>query len=101
MKRAITLTLCVITVAVGLWVVTASHTLNSACALDARAVANACITGWPFYLLGGALALTGVVSSMIVLGRALRDVRRVTTRPDESTISTLPRQGEKSLREVA
>jgi len=91
----------VVTVAVGLWVITASHTLVSACTLSARSVGNACISGWPFYALGIALTLAGVVSAIIALVKATRERRLASMQQDPSTISTLHRQGEEPLREVA
>jgi hypothetical protein len=100
-KRAVTLTLCVVTAMVGLWVITASHTLGSACTLSARSVGNACISGWPFYALGIALTLAGVVSALIAVTKDIRESRQASKRQDPSTISTLHQQGEEPLREVA
>ena len=62
MKRAVTFALCLVTVAVGLWVINASQTMDSACTLSARLGNNSCVVGWPFTLVGVALIATGVIS---------------------------------------
>jgi len=102
MKRAVTLILCFVTVAVGLWVMSASQTLDSACTLSARTGGgNSCVSGLPFLLLGIALTAAGVTSTIIELSTSIRGSRRKLTRREQSTISTLHQHGDESLRDVA
>jgi hypothetical protein len=96
MKRAITLTLSLGIIGVGLWVLTASQTLRTACTLNGGA---SCINGLPFDLLGIALATTGAVSLLIQVLTWLRVVRR---KPVESPqITTLHEYEVELLRDVA
>jgi hypothetical protein len=102
MKRAAPLILCLVTVAVDLWVINASQTLDSVCTLNAHTGGgNACVYGLPFSLLGIALTATGVVSMIIALSSSMRSARRKLTRGQRSAISTLPQPELESLREVA
>src|SRR5664279_4416831 len=101
MKRAVTLILCLVTVAVGLWVMSASQTLDSACTLSAQTVgSNSCVSGLPYQLLGIALTATGVLCTIIALKTSIRGTRRRLTRREESTISTLRQDGQETLRDV-
>jgi hypothetical protein len=100
MKRAVTLTLSVGIIAVGLWVMTASQTLHTACTLDARTgVTTSCISGLPFDLLGIALATTGAVSLLIQVLTWLRVVRRTPVASPQ--ITTLHEYEVELLRDVA
>jgi hypothetical protein len=102
MKRAATLILCLVTVAVGLWVMNASRTLDSACTLNVQTGGgSACDYGLPFNLLGIALTATGVASTIIALSSSIRTTRRKLTQGQQSAISTLPQSDVESLREVA
>lgn len=101
MKRSITLILCLVTIAVGLWVMSGTHTLNSACTLSAQSGGGkACISGLPFYLLGIALIATGAVCMVVALLTLMRSTRK-STRQVTSTISTLHPYEVDSLRDVA
>jgi hypothetical protein len=98
MKRAITLTLSLGIIGVGLWVLTASQTLRTACTLNGGA---SCISGLPFDLLGIALATTGAVSLLVQVLLWLRAVRR-RSRPQASPqITTLHQYEVELLRDVA
>ena len=102
MKRAVTLILCLATVAVGIWVMSASQTLDSACALSARTVGNnSCVSGWPFQLLGIALAATGALCLVIASMRSIRDTRQKLSGREQTSIAILHQKGEESLRDVA
>jgi hypothetical protein len=102
MKRALTLILCFVTVAIGLWVLSASQTLDSACTLSAQTgLGTSCVSGVPFQVLGIALATMGVVSMVIVLLTLIRSARRRLTGQGRSTISTLHPHEVESLRDVA
>jgi hypothetical protein len=98
MKRAITLTLSLGVIGVGLWVLTASQTLRTACTLNAGA---SCISGLPFDVLGIALATTGAASLLVQVLLWLRAERR-RSRPLESPqITTLHEYEVEMLRDVA
>jgi hypothetical protein len=102
MKRSVTLILCFAIVAVGLWVMSSSRTLDSACTLSAQTGGGkACVSGMPFFLLGIALSATGVVSMIVSLWTLMRGARRKSTRRERSTISALPPHEVESLRDVA
>jgi hypothetical protein len=102
MKRSVTLILCLVVFAVGLWVMSSSQTLDSACTLSARTGGGqACVSGMPFYLLGIALSATGVVSMIVALSTLIRSTSHKSTRRERSTISTLHPQEVESLRDVA
>jgi hypothetical protein len=91
-----------VTVAVGLWVMSASQTFDSACTLSSKTVGNtSCVSGLLFQLLGIAVAATGVLCMIIALTTSIRATRRRLTRREESTISTLHQSGGESLRDVA
>jgi len=100
-KRSVTAILGVVTVAVGLWVLSGSQTLVSTCTLDAHVGGGAaCDIGFPFLLLGIALITFGVVSVVVALFTLLRDTRS-TSRHEGSAISTLHAHEDDSLRDVA
>jgi hypothetical protein len=100
MKRAVTLVLCLVMVAVGLWVLSASHTLESACTISGQTGGgHSCVNGVPFQLLGLALTAAGVASAIFVLWSSIRARRQ--SRRERSTISTLPQHQVESLRDVA
>ena len=102
MKTAVTSILCLVTIAVGLWVMSASQTLDSACTLSAQTGGGeSCVSGLPYYLLGIALTATGVVSMIIALVTSVRSARRNSTRRKRSTISILHQHEVESLRDVA
>jgi hypothetical protein len=102
MKRSGTLILCAGTVVVGLWVIGASHTLNSACTLSAKAGGGtSCVSGFPFFLFGIALIATGVVSVIVVMENWMRSRQREAARRERSTISRLRPPVDESLRDVA
>jgi hypothetical protein len=101
-KRSVTAFLCLVTVAVGFWVISGAHTLAATCTLDAHSGGGAaCDLGLPFRLLGFALVATGVVGSIVALLTLLRSVLRRTMRAERSTISTLHTEDVESLRDVA
>ena len=97
MKRSITLILSLLTVGVGLWVMTSTQTLEAACTLGGG---NTCGIDLPFYLLGIALIATGAVSASVAILTSLRRARRKSMQ-GRSTISTLHPQEVDSLRDVA
>jgi hypothetical protein len=102
MKRSVTLILCVVLVAVGLWVINSSHTLNSACTLSARTGGgSACVSGMPFFLLGVGLIATAAVTMIVALSALVRSARAYWTRREPSPISTLHAPESEPLREVA
>ena len=102
MKRLATVMLCFVIFAVGLWVISGSRTLDSACALSARTTGNqACISGTPFFLLGVGLCVTGVVSLVVALWTMTRRRRSTSLRHEPSAVSTLHRDEVESLRDVA
>src|ERR1700693_4326679 len=102
MKRAITLILCFVTIVVGLWVMSGSQTLDSACTLSARTGGGgACVSSWPFYLLGIALIATAVMTTIVALSSLIRDARITGTRREQTTISVLQPPEAESLRDVA
>jgi hypothetical protein len=102
MKRSITLILCFVIFGVGLWVMSSSQTLDSACTLSARTGGGtACVSSVPFYLLGIALCATGVVTMIVALTTVMRDRRLTTMRRETSTITALHQQEAESLRDVA
>lgn len=102
MKRSVTLILCVGIAAVGLWVIGASHTLDSACTLSAKTGGGtSCVSGFPFFLFGIALIATGVVSMIVVVSKSISAAKRESARRARTTISTLRPQANKSLRDVA
>jgi hypothetical protein len=90
MKRAAIMTLSVAIAAVGFWVMTASHTLNSACTLSAQTGGGtSCVSGLPFVLLGIALAATGAGSMIFQLLAWIRGNRRKSMRQAYTAITTL------------
>jgi len=100
--RAATLTLSVAIIAVGLWVMTASQTLHTACTLNAQTGGGtSCMSGLPFDLLGIALAITGAVSFLIQVLTWLRAVRRKSTPLESPRITTLHQYEVELLRDVA
>lgn len=102
MKRAVTLTLSVGIVAVGLWVMTASQTLHTACTLNAQTGGStSCISGLPFNLLGIALAITGAASLLVQVLLWLRAVRRRSTPQVSPQITNLHEYEVELLRDVA
>jgi 1,4-dihydroxy-2-naphthoate octaprenyltransferase len=102
MKRSVTLILCAGIVAVGLWVIGASHTLDSACTLSAQTGGGtSCVSGFPFFLFGIALIATGIVSVIVAISNSIRDAKRDSARRSRTTISTLRPQANESLRDVA
>jgi hypothetical protein len=101
MKRAVTLTLSVGIVAIGLWVMTATQTLHTACTLNAQSGGGtSCISGLPFDLLGIALATTGAVSVLFQVLTWLR-VRRRSSALESPQITTLHDYEVELLRDVA
>ena len=102
MKRALTVVLSFAIGAVGLWVMSGSRTLTSACTLSAHTGGGtACVSGVPFYLLGIALVATGVLSIIVSLWTLIQSVRHNATRSETSAITTLHPREVGSLREVA
>jgi hypothetical protein len=102
MKRSVTLILACATVAVGLWVISSSQTLDSVCTFSARTGGgSACISGVPFYLLGIALIATGAVTVIVALATLVRRMRHQSARRARSTITALHPQETESLRDVA
>ena len=102
MKRTITLILSVATIAVGLWVMRSSQTLDSVCTLSAKSGGGtSCVGGLPFDLLGIALAITGVVSMIIQLLTSIRSARRKSMRREWPAITTLHEYEVELLRDVA
>jgi hypothetical protein len=90
MKRTVTLILSAGIVAVGLWVMTASRTLNSACTLSTQTGGGtSCLPGLPFVLLGVALAATGVVSMVVQLVSWIRAIRRKSMPKEYTAITNL------------
>jgi hypothetical protein len=55
----------------------------------------------PYFLLGIALAATGVVSMIIALLTSIRSARRNSARRERATISILHQHEVESLRDVA
>jgi hypothetical protein len=96
MKRSITLIFSLLTIGVGLWVMSSTQTLEAACTLGA----NTCGIDLPFYLLGMGLIATGAVSTCVVTVTSIRSARRRSLQA-RTTISTLHRQEADSLRDVA
>jgi len=102
MKRSVTLILCCVNVALGLWLVSGTQTLASACTLSAQSGGGkACVSGLPFYLLGITLIATGAVCMIVTLLTLIRSTRRKSTPEKLSTISTLHPHEADSLRDVA
>jgi hypothetical protein len=96
-KRSITVVLCLVTFGVGLWVMSSSQTLDSACTLSARTGGgNACVSGVPFFLLGIALCATGVITMIVVMSTLVRGAMH-----QGSTVTTLHQREAESLRDVA
>ena len=86
----------------GLWMITATQTLNSACTLSAQSGASgSCVSGIPFYLVGIALTVVGAASLIGTLVASIRAARNTSERGELSTISILPRHETESLRDVA
>jgi len=101
-KRALTLILSVATAVGGLWMITATQTLNSACTLSAQSGAGgSCVSGLPFYLVGIALTVVGAASLIATLVTSIRAARDTSERGEPSTISFLPQHETESLRDVA
>jgi hypothetical protein len=98
MKRVVTLTLSVGIIAVGLWVMTASQTLHTACTLNGG---TSCISGLPFDLLGVALVMTGAVSLLIQVLTWIRALRRRSRPLVSPQITTLHEYEVELLRDVA
>jgi len=93
--------LSLVTVAVGIWVMQSSQTLNSACTLSAQTGGGtSCVSGLPFDLLGIGLTITGAVSMSIQLLTAIRS-RRKSTQREFTTITTLHEYEVERLRDVA
>jgi hypothetical protein len=102
MKRTVTAILSVVLIGVGLWVLTSSQTLDSACTLNARTGGGtSCVSGLPFALLGIALLTTGAVSMTIQLVASIRTARRRSIRREYPAITTLHEYEVESLRDVA
>ena len=108
MKRALTLILSSATAVGGLWMIAATHTLNSACTLSAQSGAGGpCVSGLPFYLVGIALTVVGAASlivtlvTLVTLVTSIRAARDTSERGEPSTISFLPQHETESLRDVA
>lgn len=102
MKRTVTLILSVVIIGVGLWVMRASQTLDSACTLSADTGGGpSCVSGLPFDLLGIALTMTGVVSMIIQLLTWVRSARSKSMRREWPKITTLHEYEVESLRDVA
>jgi hypothetical protein len=102
MKRTVTVILCLVTISVGLWVISASETLGSACTLSSRTGGgNSCVSGLPFYLLGGGLIAVGSANLFVMLVASIRAIRRTSAQPEQSEISTLHHREVDSLRDVA
>jgi hypothetical protein len=99
-KRSITLICSLLTVGVGLWVMSSTQTLEAVCTLGARSGAGTCGIDLPFYLLGIGLITTGAVSTCVALVTLIRSARR-TSMQARSTISTLHLREVDSLRDVA
>ncbi len=93
--------LSLVTVAVGVWVLSGTQTLNSACTLRGQPVVGACDYRLPFYLLGAALMALGAVTLIVTIVTQLRAARRESIRRAGSTISTLHSQDVDPLRDVA
>ena len=86
----------------GLWMIAATHTLNSACILSAQSGAGgSCVSGMPFYLTGIALTGTGVACLIVTLVSSLRARLNRSARVEPSMISVLPQHEPESLRDVA
>ena len=101
MKRSIAVILCLATMAVGLWVVSGSQTLNSTCTLSAQTGGGtACVSGLPFFFVGILTIAAGAVCMFVTL-LALTRSRRLRARHVQSTISTLHPNEIDSLRDVA
>lgn len=102
MKKTATVVLSLVTVAVGVWVLSGTQTLNSACTLRGQPVGvGACDYRLPFYLLGAALMALGAVTLMVTIVTQLRTARRKSIRRAGSTISTLHSHDVDPLRDVA
>jgi hypothetical protein len=102
MKRTVTLLLSVTVTAIGLWVMTASHSLGSACTLSAQSGGGtSCVSGLPFELLGIALIATGAVSMIVQLLTWARNVRRKATLETSPEITSLHEYEVELLRDVA
>ena len=102
MKRALTLILSLATAVGGLWTITATHTLNSACTLSAQSGAGgSCVSGLPLYLLGIALTVAGAASLIVTLVTSIRAALDKSARGEPATISVLPHHETGSLRDVA
>src|ERR1700722_788550 len=101
-KRSATWILCLVTVAVGLWVMRSAETLNSACTLSAKSGGGTgCVSGTPFFLLGIALCATGAVTLIVALLTLVRS-RFVEPVPQEQpSIVTLHELEVEFLRDVA
>jgi hypothetical protein len=101
-KRALTLILSLATAVGGLWMINATHSLNSACILSAQSGAGgSCVSGLPFYLTGMALTAIGVVCLIVTLISSLRTRLDKSARVEPSIISVLPQHETESLRDVA
>jgi hypothetical protein len=82
--------------------ITATHTLNSACTLSAQSGAGgSCVSGLPFYLVGIAFTVVGAASLIVTLVTSIRAARDKSARAEPSTISVLPQHETESLRDVA
>jgi hypothetical protein len=102
MKRATILILSVAIMAVGLWVMKSSQTLDSACTLSAQTGGGtSCVSGLPFDLLGIALALTGAGSMIFQALSFIRDLRRRSMRQEFPAITSLHEYEVERLRDVA
>jgi multisubunit Na+/H+ antiporter MnhB subunit len=102
MKRTVTLLLSLMVTAIGLWVMTASQSLGSACTLSAQTGGGtSCVSGLPFDVLGIALTATGTVSVIVQLLTWVRSVRRKATLQKSLEITTLHEYEVELLRDVA
>ncbi len=94
--------LCFVMFGVGLWVISGSQTLESACALSVRTLGNAsCIPGTPFFLLGVGLCVAAVVSMIVALWSLMRGRRSSSLGREHSTVSELHTHEDEELRDVA
>ena len=102
MKRTVLLILSVATIGVGLWVMTSSRILDSACTLSATTGGGtSCVSGLPFQLLGVALATTGAITIIVQLFAIARSMRRRSMPQEFPAITTLHDYEVETLRDVA
>lgn len=90
-----------LTVGVGLLVMSSTQTLEAACTLSASSGAGTtCGIDLPFYLLGITLITTGAAATCVALWALIRSARSK-SKQARSTISTLHPREVDSLRDVA